>query len=871
MLDDVRYRLRALFRRRAVESELRDELEAHVAHSTQQLVALGLLRSEAERRARVELGGLEPVKEACRDARGVAPLEAAVQDVRYATRALLARPTFTIVAVSTLALGLGLNAAVFTAVRSVLLRPLPFHEPHRLVRIGPDRTISNAELLAFQSRLRSFDHVAAFSPGWGVYVSGRGEPSHLEAARVSTNFFATLGVAPALGRDFRPGESSAGAWNVVMLSDDTWRTRYAADRDIIGRTLNIDGIAHVVVGIMPRGFSAFTAPVQIWLPLQIDPSSQFFTGQSALGLGRLRAGASAHRAMTELASLVPSIRTQFAFSDDYGRGLRLMDLRESISGSARGPLLAVFGATALIVLIAGANVGTLLLLRGAGREREIVLRGALGASRGRIVRLLLSESLVLSLGGAGLGLAAGALATRLMPRLLPAAFPRRDEIGMDAGVAIAVIAIALLVGLLFGIAPALLAGRLDAQTALRGGRTGDGGSRRGARLRSGLVVAEVALALVLSIGAGLMLRTVWRLYAVDIGFRADHVLTLRLEPDRARVSDPRQRPAYYGEILRRISEIPGVTNVGGSHHLPLSGFNWSGRIEIERRPQPETADLPRTTWRVVVGDYFETMGIPLMRGRLFDGRDTRDAPPVVMINDVMARRLWPDRDPLGERIRVGSGTRNDWATIVGIVGNVRFNALDAPIGNEMYRPILQQSQIFTHLAVRTRGDPLAALPAVRTAVRSVDAGAAISEVAPLADLVDRSIGERRAVTQLLMIFALVGAALGVMGIHGVVAFAVTQRTRELGIRAALGAQRRAIVLMLVSQGARLALAGIALGCIASVAASRSLSSLLFGVSASDPLTYAGLACGMVVVMLVASYIPARRALRIDPVIALRTE
>jgi predicted permease len=870
MFDDVRYRARAVFRRNAVETELRDEIDAHIAHHIREFMAQGMSRDDAVRRARIELGGVDPLTEACRDARGVSLIETMIQDVRYAARALVTRPLFTVVAMGTLALGLGLNAAVFTAVRSVLLRPLPFRDPGQLVRIGPDRTISNAELLEFQSRLRSFEQVAAFSPGWGVYVSGFADPSHLDAARVSTNFFATLGVTPALGRDFRPGESSPGAWNVVVLSDEIWRTQFSGDRGVIGRSVGIDGIPHTIIGVMPRDFPVLHTSVPIWLPLQIDPASQFFTGQSALGIGRLRRGATMASAATEVVSISPSIRERYTYPNDYGQGLRVIDLRESIAGSARGPLLALFGAGALIVLIAGAIVGTLLVLRGAGRQREIGVRFALGASRARVVRLMLSESLLLALGGCVLGLMLNAGAIRLVPSILPGAFPRRDEIGVDWLVILAMVALAVVIGLVFGLAPALLAGSGNAALSTRGART-DGTTRGSARLRSMLIVGEVALALVLSVGAGLMLRTVWSLYAVDMGFRADHVLTLRLEPDRARVRDPIRRPAYYSEILRQIRDLPDVVSVGGSHHLPLSGFNWTGRVEIERDPKPLTSNLPRVVWRVVLGDYFRAMGIPLLRGRSFDARDGRDAPDVVVLNDAMARHLWPNRDPIGERIRVENGTRNAWATVVGVVGNVRSAALDMPARDEMYRPILQQSQIFSHLVVRTRVEPIRALSAVQAAIRRVDAAAAMSGAASLDDLVDRSIGQRRAVMQLLIVFAIVGALLGIIGVHGVVAFAVTQRTRELGIRAALGARPGAMLMMVASHGARLAAIGIGLGTFGAVGATRGLKGLLYGVSPSDPHTYVALGGALLVLMLLASYLPARRALRIDPVIALRME
>jgi len=871
MLDDLRYRVRALLRRTTAEADLRDELDAHVEHEARRLREQGLSNAEAVRHARIALGGIEPVKEACRDARGVSLVETTLQDVRHAARALLARPGFTIVAVATLALGLGLNAAIFTAVRSVLLRPLPYREPERLVRIWPDRTISNAELLVFQSQLRSFEQVAAFSPGWGVYVAGPREPSHLDAARVSTNFFNTLGVTPAMGRVFQSNESNAGAWSVAILSDAVWRTMYGGDRAVVGRTVTIDGTPHVIVGVMPRDFAVFHVPVQIWLPLQVDPTSPFFTGQSALAVARLRRDVSPERAAGELASIAPRIREQYGFAPDYGRGSRVIDLRESIAGSARAPLFALFGAAGLIVLIAGANVGTLLLLRGASRQREMVVRSALGAARGRIVRLLLAESMLLSFAGAAIGLGLGAAAIRLAPAILPDAFPRRGEIVMDAGVVMTIVAIAIGVGLAFGSAPAMLAGRADAVIALRSGRAVDAGTRSGARVRSLLIIGEVALAMILSVGAGLMLRTVWSLYAVDMGFRPDHVLTLRLEPERGRVRDPRERPAYYGQILSTIREVPGVVSVGGAHHLPLSGFTWTGFVDIERRPQPANALRPRVIWRVVVGDYFQTMGIPLVRGRTFDSRDTRESPTVVIINEAMARHLWRGQDPLGERIRVENGTRNDWATIVGIVGNVHSNALDVSVADEMYRPILQQSQIFTHLAIRTTTEPVRALPSVQAAIRKVDGAAAISEVASLEQIVDRSIAERRAVMQLLIVFAAVGLALGMIGIHGIVAFTVTQRTRELGIRAALGSQRGAIVTMIAGHGLRLACCGIVLGIVGSMMVNRSLATLLFGVSSSDPLTYAALGAATLLVMLVASYVPARRALRIDPAMALRME
>jgi putative ABC transport system permease protein len=791
-------------------------------------------------------------------------------DIVFALRQARRQLRFTIIALLTFALGIGANTAMFGVVRGVLLRPLPYRDPARLAAIWPTRAISNAELVYLQRGAKSFESVAAFSPGWGIAMTGAGEPRQLDGARVSANFFQTLGVQPQIGRAFRPDESDRGKWDVAILSHRLWIEHFGGDSSVLGRVVDLDAQPHRIIGIMPAGFEAFQPDVDAWLPLQIDPSSPFHTGQTALALGRLTRGVSLEQATTELTTFVPQMRTAFNYADDYGRGATVISLHESLVGNVRGSLLVLFGAVAFLVLIAVANVANLLLVHAAGRRRELSIRRALGASRSQIARQLLVQSLLLAIAGGVAGIGIGVIAMHALKAILPSTIPMLGAANIDMAVLLVSASVTIVAGIVFGMAPALLASRIDPEVVLRAGSSGT--STRGhASVRESLVVIEVALAVVLVSGAGLMTETLWRLSRVDLGFRPHAVMSVRIQPSSGQVKSVGATTQYFDELTRRIAAIPGVRNVGAAQHLPLSGFNWMGKLDIETRPIRTTATHPSVVWRSVVGDYFGAMNIPLLRGRLFTATDTRSAPPVVVINATMAKHFWPDRDPIGERIRLGNGSRNEWATIVGIVGDVRSASPDLPAPDEAYRPNTQQGLVFMHFVIRGSDRPLSIAPQVRAAVRSFDKTVPIAEVRSLDDIFATSTAGRRTVAILLAAFAGIGLVLGAVGIYGVIGYAVSQRTRELGIRTALGAVESRITMMVIGEGLRMTTIGIAIGIVVALVAARSLRALVFGVTTGDPPVYAGVALTLAIVATAAAYFPARRAARVDPLAALRGE
>jgi putative ABC transport system permease protein len=791
--------------------------------------------------------------------------------LRYAVRSLISRPLFSIVATLTLALGLGANTAVFSVVNGVLLRPLPYRDPQRLAAIWPGRFISNAELLYLQEHARSFESVAAFSPGWGLAMTGAGEPAQLMGAKTSANFFRTLGVPPLLGRTFADGEAAPGSDGVMVLSYALWSSQFASDRSIVGRSVSIDGAPVTIIGVMPAGFAPFVHDADAWLPLTVDPTSRFHRGATAFAVGRLRPAGTLSGATTELQSLGDVMRRLFDYPDDYARGATVVGLQESIVGNVRATLFVLLGAVGFIVLIAGANVGNLLLVRGAARQREIAVRLALGAGRARIIAQLLTESLLLAAAGGLAGTAIGIGGVRALRTMLPADLPRLAEVGIDGRVLLVCAVVSLGIGIAFGIVPALIAGDADPQSTLRATTSGSGGSRSGRRLRNGLVVAEVALALVLVTGAGLMVQTLWRLGRVDPGFDPRHVLTLRLQPTTRPNTSPEEMRNYFRTVIDRVAAIPGVVAVGSAQHLPLSGFNWRGDVELEDRPLPAGATKPRVVWRSVEGQYFQAMGVKLLRGRTFTDGDIRGGLEVTVVNHAFAERFWPGQDPIGRRFKAGNATRNRWVTIVGVVGDVHFAGLEADVDIEMYRPETQSTQAAMFIVARTSADPLALLPAMRAAIRGIDAGIPIAQVRALEQLVRGSLDRPRVIMTLLLAFACVGLALGAIGIYGVVAYAVSQRTREIGVRMALGATEQRVLRLVLSDGARLAALGVVIGLALAVVATRALRGLVYGVSTLDPVTYLAVAALLVTVAIVATLVPARRAARIPPATALRME
>ncbi len=788
-------------------------------------------------------------------------LDAFVQDVRYAARALGRRPTFTAVAVLTLALGIGANAAVFSAVRGILLAPLPYAEPERLAAVWPEHFFSSAELLYLQEHGRAMRRVEAFSPGWSVALAGGCgassdcEPRQLLGARTSTGFFDLLGVRPVLGRAFVPDESRPGNDRVALISHALWRARFGGDRDVVGRAVRLDGQSGTIVGVMPAGFEFEHPGVDVWMPLVVDPASPFYTGGVALAVARLAPGATPASAAAELRTLVRPMREALGYAADYGQGADVAPLADSLVGGVRAPLLVLLGAVGFIVLIAAANVGNLLLVRATERRREIAVRVALGASPAAVARGLVAESLVLSAAG-------GAADT-----------PRLDGVALDPAVVGVTAAIVVLTGLLFGLAPALLAARTDPQGALRA-RSGDGGGGSGAgqRVRDALVVAEVALALVLTLGAGLMVRTLHNLARVDPGFRIGGLLTVQLQPATQRTAGEAGRRRYYAEVLERVSRVPGVSAAGAIHHLPLTGYSWNADIEVEGRPLARGESAPRAAWRLIGGDYFRAMGIPLREGRAFDARDDTASAPVAIVSERFARRFWPDESAVGKRFTAGNATRRGPVTIVGVVGDVRHLALEQAPEPELYRPIGQQLAGAMTLTIRVEdaaGDPLAVAGLVREAVRAVDPDVPFANVRTLEAVVAASIARSRLVAMLLLAFAAVGVALGAIGVYGVIAFAVGQRAREIGIRIALGARAPAVVGLVMSRALRYGLAGTALGLAAALGLARALQGLVFGIAVHDPATFISLSALLLAVVAAASLVPARRAARVDPMTVIR--
>jgi predicted permease len=864
-LSGLLYALRSLLRRSASDRDTADEIAFHIERETQRLIERGAAPAEAHRQALARFGGTTRWREETAEARPGHLLESVLRDTKLAVRSLVVRPAFTFPALVTLALGIGANTAVLSVVRGVVLEALPYRDSDRLAAIW--QTLSAAELDYLQRNARSFDDVAAFSPGWGYSLVGMGEPMQLDVARTSGNFFRTLGVTPRVGRGFHDSEATPGQSAVVVLSHEIWAQRFGSDPAVVGRAVTMNDLPHRVVGVAPPGFEAFQPGVQAWIPFEIDPAANFYRSHHALGFGRLRAGVTFAQAEQELAAFIPRLRDLLEAPRDYGSGFGVKPLRDAVVQESRHSLFVLFGAACFILLIAGANYGNLLLLRVGSRRREVAVRTALGASRSRIARQFLIESLVLSLAGGVIGFVVGAAGVRALRNLLPPDMPRLASVSVDTGLLLACAALAVLIGMVCGAAPALLATRSAPQDALReaGGVARASG---GGRMRGAMVVVEFACALVLLVGAGLMLQTAWRMQRVDPGFTAEGVLTFRLQPTSTRLRAETRRVDYFDQLIARIAAMPGVEAVGTSQHLPLTGFNWGAHIAVEDRPTEPGATPPRVTWRIVNGDYFRAMGIPLRLGRAFTAQDDSASPPTIVISETMARRHWPDENPIGKRVRFGAPSE-PWTTVIGVVGDVRFRALNAPAEPEVYRPIAQVWQASAHFVVRTSGDPMRLMPAIRRVIREHDGTAPISAVRPMQAIVRQSFAQTNMVMLLLIAFAAVGLALGAVGIYGVISYDVAQRTREIGIRAALGAASGSIHGLVLRRAAILALAGIGAGGVASALSARALEALVYGVRVRDPATYVALAALLLLVALAAAFIPARRAVRVDPVSALR--
>jgi putative ABC transport system permease protein len=801
-------------------------------------------------------------------------------DIKYTLRNLGKKPFFYAIVILTLALGIGANAAIFTVVNGVLLRPLPYPSPDRLMmlwtynpRQGFDKDVGTyPNFEDWRRESRSFESMSAYS-GASLTLTGSGDPVQLRGARVTSEFFDTMGVAPIYGRTFTAANGQPGGERVVVLAGGLWERRFGADPGVIGRRILLNGVSYEVAAVMPARFD-HPADAEFWIPLApVGGLQDLFTARGSYWLtiiGRLRPPVTRQAAQAEMDTIAAALEKTYPVN--AGIGIRIVPLHEEIVGDVRWPLLILVGAVSFVLLIACANVANLLLTRAASRHRELAIRAALGAGRGRLLRQLLTESVVLAVLGGSAGLLLAQWTTDLLRSLAPAALPRLDDIRVDGFVLAYAAAAALVTSLLFGIIPAMHASRGESAALKEGGRTGSDGPS-GRRVRSLLAVGELAVALMLLVGAGLLIRSFIALSNQDPGFATTGVLTLRLQLPAAKYQEPARINAFYDQLVERLRALPGVQDAGAGTSLLLSRLPNSASISIEGRPAPppNAPNIP-VPYDSVTPEYFSTLQIPLRRGRMFSRTDSAESQQVVLVNESFVRRFYPNEEPIGRRVTFGNtGPDARWQTIVGVVGDTKRGGFEREPWAEVYFPMRQAPDRRAYVLLRTTGDPATLIGAARAAVWAIDRDQAIGEIRTVPELFALREANRRFMTLLLGVFAGLALVLAIIGIYGVIAYTTAQRTQEIGIRIALGADRAAVGRMVLAGGLRIAVAGLTLGILGALALTRVLSGLLFGVGAHDPLTFVVVPAALLLVALAGCWIPARRAMRVDPVIALRGE
>ena len=814
-------------------------------------------------------------------------MESLLKDIRYGIRSLLKRPGFTAIAVITLAIGIGANTAIFSVVNAVLLRPLPFHNAEELVTLWERNPKQGYEqnppaagnYVDWREQNRVFAQMAIYAPSRKFNLSLGDQPERIAGAAVSTSLFELLGVRPVLGRTFSSEEEQPGNDQVALISHNLWQRHFAADRNPVGRTITLDGKTYTIVGVMPEGFQfpggsgtvlrIFTPETaELWVPLALDADTLSQRSSHSLNvIGRLKPGITVAQATAEMDAIQQRLEQQYP-TFYVGSHVKVVPLAEQIVGTARRPLLVLWGAVAFVLLISCANVANLLLSRSSTRKKEFALRAALGAGRLRIIRQLLTESLLLSIVGGIAGTLLAAWGVHVLSTIVPPDFPRRGEIAIDGWVLGFTLLISVLTGIIFGLAPAIQSTKLDLIDALKASGRNSAGSSHRHSLRSLLVMSEMALALILLIGAALMIQSFLRLRHVGPGFTPDNVLTM--EVSLPLNSYPRERrPAFFQQLIERAQSVPGVQVVAAAKHLPLSGDNMNFAFDIEGRPFPPGRS-PGADCRFVTPDYFKALRISLIKGRVFSESDGPQAPPVLLINKAMADRFFPNEDPIGKRMQLG--INNFAGQIVGIVGDVKHVGLDAEVNDEVYLPYSQAPfAIDMTLLVRTSGDPMSLAGAMRNELATLDKQVSIGKVRTMDTIAAESVAQPRFRTLLLGLFGIFALLLASIGIYGVMSYAVTQRTQEIGIRMALGAQVGDVRKLVIGNGMTLALIGVAIGLAGAYGLTRLMASLLFGISATDAPTFAAISAILIVVALIACYIPARRATKVDPLVALRYE
>ncbi len=866
-------------RKSRFEQEMSEELRFHIEQQTAANIAAGVPPKEGRRQAMLQLGAVEGVKEDCREYRRGFWLETVWLDIRHGARVLRKNPGFTFVAVLTLSLGIGTNTAIFSVVDAVLLRPLPYKNAERIVwateRFPFNRdsaVVLSPDFIAFQNGNDVFEQIGAFGNSSGANLTGAGEPERVDIADVTTGFFEMLGIQPLLGRDFVSDEGKESSSNVALLNESLWRSRFGADRQIVGKTVDLDGKAHTIVGVMPAGNRYPRA--DIWTPLALD--SSIFSPKSPRWMmlsvvGRLKLGVTIEQAQADLQVLTQRMNQQYppqAAGFRKGGRADVVPLHAVLVHDVRSQLLILLGAVGLVLLIACANVASLLLSRAASRSRELAIRATLGAGRRRLIQQMLSESLLLAAIGSLLGLLAGLWGTQLLNQLIPANFPSTTALEWRTFSFVA--ALAILSVMLSGLFPALVASIGDVSESLKRGPVAK--QRKAIRLRSLLVLGEISVSLVLLSGAGLLVRSFLRLTDVRLGFEASNLLLATVQRPLTLGDDSRQHAIFFEDALARIRALPGVSQAAATRQYPLGDLN-NAAMAVYREDgtsyHPAGSAILLDT---ISPDYFGTIGMRLLKGRSFNDRDSADAPPVAILSESLAHQVFQEHDPIGQGVRTGPNMPE--YTVVGVVSDIRNSTLDQDFLPEIYLPFVQQPSFVMTFVIRSKGDPSGLASGVRQAIISIDKNQPLSKLVTMDEVLATAVAPQRFRMQLLGLFALLALALAAVGVYGVTAYSVSQRTHEIGIRMALGAEKASIFRMVVGQGLRLALVGLAIGAAGALILARlltSFSQLLYGVTVSDPLTFVAVSLLATGVAVLACYIPARRAMRVDPMVALRYE
>ena len=877
----LRLRIKALFKRRQLDRDLEDELNFHLAMREAREVESGTSDADAQYAARRQFGNQALLKETARDMWTFVWLESLWQDLHYGLRQLYRSPAFTAVAIITLALGIGANTAIFSVIDAALLRPLPYERPEQLVNVstfhlngGP--VVIAADFRAWQEQSRVFDGIGAFGLGFNGYsqganLTGMGEPARVNVVPITVGFFRMLGVRPLLGREFANDEGQAGHNHVALLSTSVWRQEFGGDHAVLNKTIHLDGTAYTIVGVMPAGL--LYPAGDLWVPEVLDASNSLPQSEDwplLYVIGRLKPGVSLAKARADVQVVTHRLDAQFSPGRRRGHSrwrVEIIPLRELLAGDVGHLLLILLAAVGFVLLIACANLANLLLARAAARGKEVAVRTALGAGRFRLMRQFLAESILLASFGGVLGAMVGVWAERAMKGLIPPELPA--AVSLDPRILAFVITVSAGATLLFGLIPALAASRPDVSKALKDGGAHAGLARGTHRLRSLLVVAETALALILLTGAGLLARSLLRLANVDLGFNPHHLLLADVWLPITLIDQPQRQANFFREAIERLRALPGVEDAAATTHYPVSTFNaLASGVLVSGGTSAEPGKPVSIAY--ISPHYFRTLGIRLLKGRSFNDQDAGNSRNVAILTESEARGAFAGREPVGNEISL-DGAKGPWRTVVGVMADTRNYTLEREPWPEIFIPFEQQPSIFMSFVLRSKGDPMRLAAGLKQAIRSVDRNEPVSNILTMDDVVQKFVAPPRFKLVLLGTLALLALALGAIGLYGVISYAVTERTHEIGIRVALGAERSDVLKLIVGQGFKLALIGVTIGILGGLALTRYLSNLLYGIKPADPLTFIVVSMVLVAVALAASYIPARRATKVDPMVALRHE